>query len=77
MGLEIDAMQYFEKQKQSFAEAFPNITFHKEKWGFYFAWENFDHYLTNFAMIIAESENQTGEISDWQKKRSRKENCNL
>lgn len=68
MALEINAMQYIEKQKKSFAEAFPNISFYKEKWGFYFEWENSDHYLTNFAMITSEPEDQTGNISDWQKK---------
>ncbi|MCE7735827.1 MAG: GNAT family N-acetyltransferase [Candidatus Heimdallarchaeota archaeon] len=67
MDLEIDVLRYIENQKQSFAEAFPKISFQKEKWGFYFEWENSDHYLTNFALITTQPNNQLDEISNWQK----------
>jgi hypothetical protein len=63
----VDIIQHIKSQKQSFAEAFPNITYHEYPYGFVFEWSNSDHYLTNFTMVTSSPDNQVDEITKWLK----------
>jgi hypothetical protein len=56
VGAKLDFLNFLRSQKETFADAFPMISYREETWGYHFEWKGFNYHLTDFIFVQSGSE---------------------